>query len=122
MPCFEVKQSAKLNLTSYSGLALIGQCCQAAQVGQRLDTDGVELRELTDELTLRLLELTQAPITAYNGYVCADLDTFVMDDSETKKEAVSRTHQGVDGYSPIALESQLPIERPLADRSPASPD
>jgi hypothetical protein len=32
MPRFEVKQSAKLNLTSYSGLALIGQCCQAAQV------------------------------------------------------------------------------------------
>jgi hypothetical protein len=32
MPRFEVKQSAKLNLTSYSGLALIGQCYQAAQV------------------------------------------------------------------------------------------
>ena len=31
MPRFEVKQSAKLNLTSYSGLALIGQCCQAAR-------------------------------------------------------------------------------------------
>jgi hypothetical protein len=31
MACFEVKQSPKLNLTSYSGLALIGQCCQAAQ-------------------------------------------------------------------------------------------
>jgi hypothetical protein len=29
MPRFEVKQSAKLNLTSYSGLALIGQCCRA---------------------------------------------------------------------------------------------
>jgi hypothetical protein len=103
MPRFEVKQSAKLNLTSYSGLALIGQCCQAAQVGQRLDAKGAELRELTDELTLRLLERTQAPITAYNGYVCADLDTFVMDNSDTKKEAVSRTYQGVDGYSPIAL-------------------
>ena len=70
---------------------------------QRLDAKGAELRELTDELTLRLLERTQAPITAYQGYVCADLDTFVMDNSDTKKEAVSRTYQGVDGYSPIAL-------------------
>jgi hypothetical protein len=61
MPRFEVKQSAKLNLTSYAGLALIGQCCQAAQVGQRLDAKGAELRELTDELTLRLLERIQAP-------------------------------------------------------------
>ena len=164
MPRFEVKQSAKLNLTSYSGLALIGQCCQAAQVEavidpklpvsqgmktsdlvkamvgllalgksdfeaiepfrhdrffkealgitkvpssvwmrQRCDAKGAKLRELTDELTLRLLERTQAPITAYQGYVCADLDTFVMDNSDTKKEAVSRTYQGVDGYSPIAL-------------------
>jgi hypothetical protein len=34
---FEVKQSAKLNLTSYAGLALIGQCCQAAQVEAVID-------------------------------------------------------------------------------------
>jgi hypothetical protein len=125
MPHFEVKQSAKLNLTSYSGLALIGQCCQAAQVGQRLDTDVAELRELTDELTLRLLERTQAPITAYKGYVCADLDTFrdgparraqdatqwrscakrrirrrAEHNSDTKKEAVSRTYQGIDMATP----------------------
>jgi hypothetical protein len=70
---------------------------------QRLDAKGAKLRELTDELTLRLLERTQAPITAYQGYVCADLDTFVMDNSDTKKEAVSRTYQGVAGYTPIAL-------------------
>jgi hypothetical protein len=37
MPRFEVKQSAKLDLTSYSGLALIGQCCQAAQVEAVID-------------------------------------------------------------------------------------
>ena len=164
MPCFEVRQSAKLNLTSYSGLGLIGQCCQAAQVElvidprlpvsqgmktsdvvksmigllslgksdfeaiepfrsdrffkealglskvpgsvwirQRLDAKANELRELSDELSLRLLECTEAPITAHRGYVCADLDTFVMDNSRTKKEEVSRTYQGIDGYTPIAL-------------------
>jgi Transposase DDE domain group 1 len=164
MPRFEVRQSGKLNLTSYSGLALIGQCCQAAQVEavidpklpvsqgmrtsdivksvigllslgksdfeaiepfredrffkealslskipgsvwmrQRLDAKAGELRELTDELSLRMLERTEAPITAHKGYVCADLDTFVMDNSDTRKEYVSRTYQGVDGYTPIAL-------------------
>lgn len=163
MPRFEVRQTGKLNLTSYSGLALIGQCCQAAQVEavidprlpvsqgmrtsdvvksmvgllslgksdfeaiepfredrffkealgltkipssawmrQRLDARGAELRELTDELSLRLLERTEAPITAHQGYVCCDIDTFVMDNSDTKKEDVSRTYQGVDGYTPIA--------------------
>jgi len=70
---------------------------------QRFDAKGAELRELTDELTLRLLERAEASITPYQGYVCADLDTFVMDNSDTKKEAVSRTYQGVAGYTPIAL-------------------
>lgn len=163
MPRFEIRQSAKLNLTSYSGLALIGQCCQAAQVEavmdprlpvsqgmrtsdivksmvgllslgksdfeaiepfrsdrffkealnlskvpgsvwirQRLDACSAELRELTDELSLRLIERTEAPITAHQGYVCCDIDTFVMDNSGTRKEDVSRTYQGVDGYTPIA--------------------
>ena len=37
MPRFEVKQSTKLNLTSHAGLALIGQCCQAAQVQTVMD-------------------------------------------------------------------------------------
>ena len=37
MAYFEVRQSEKLNLTSYSGLALIGQCCQAAQVDLVID-------------------------------------------------------------------------------------
>ncbi|MCP5319671.1 MAG: IS1380 family transposase [Pseudomonadales bacterium] len=164
MPKFQVRQSRNLDLTSHAGLALIGQCCEAAQVDlvldsrlpvsqgmrtsdlaksivgllalgksdfeaieafrnnrffkqalglakvpgsvwmrQRLDTKAVQLRELTDELSLRLLERTQAPITPHKGYVCADMDTFVMDNSDSKKEHVSRTYQGVDGYTPIAL-------------------
>ncbi|MEF3194271.1 MAG: IS1380 family transposase, partial [Halothiobacillaceae bacterium] len=37
MPRFEVRQSAKLNLTSDVGLALIGQCFEAAQVEDVID-------------------------------------------------------------------------------------
>jgi hypothetical protein len=163
MPRFELKQSTKLQLTSYSGLALVGQCCEAAQldavidpklpvshglrtsdvakamvgllslgksdfeaiepfrtdrffkealglskvpssawIRQRLDAKAAELRELTDELSLRLLERTEAPITAHQGYTCVDIDTFVMNNSGTKKEEVGRTYQGIDGYTPIA--------------------
>jgi hypothetical protein len=163
MPRFEVKQSSKLQLTSYSGLALIGQCCQAAQVDlvidpkvpvsqgmrtsdivkslvgllslgksdfeaiepfrgdrffkeslglskvpgavwmrQRLDAKAEAIRDLADELSLRLLERTEAPITAHRGFVCCDIDTFAMDNSGTRKEEVSRTYQGFDGYTPIA--------------------
>jgi hypothetical protein len=160
---FEIRQNPKLQLTSYSGLALIGQCCQLAQVEaiidpklpvsqgmrtsdlvksvvgllalgksdfeaiepfrqdrffkealnlakvpgsvwirQRLDTRAAELRELTDELSLRLIERALAPITAHQGYVCVDVDTFVMNNDGSKKECVGRTYQGVDGYTPIA--------------------
>lgn len=163
MPRFEVRQSAKLNLTSYSGLALIGQCCEAAQVDlvidsrlpvsqgmktsdmvkamtgllslgksdfdaiepfrtdrffkeamgltkvpssawmrQRLDAKAEAIRDLSDELSVRLLERTEAPITPYKGYVRFEIDTFVMNNSNTKKEDIGRTYQGVDGYCPIA--------------------
>ena len=52
---------------------------------QRLDARGAELRELTDELSVRLLERTEAPITAHKGYGCADMDTFVMDQPEERR-------------------------------------
>ncbi len=74
----------------------------SAWMRQRLDAKASELRELTDELSVRLLERTQAPITPYKGFVRFEIDTFVMDNSDTKKEAVGRTYQGVDGYCPIA--------------------
>jgi hypothetical protein len=163
MPRFEVRQSARLNLTSHAGLGLLGQCFEAALVEplvdsripvsqgmktsdlvkamtailalgksdfdaiedfrsdrffrsalglakvpssawlrQRLDTVADRLREVTDELSLRLVERTTAPISPDGGFVCCDFDTFVMDQSGTRKECVGRTYQGVDGYAPIA--------------------
>jgi hypothetical protein len=68
---------------------------------QRLNAKAGALRDLSDELSLRLLETTEAPITAHKGYVCVDIDTFAMDNSRTRKEDVSRTYQGFDGYTPI---------------------
>ena len=163
MARFEIQQSGKLQLTSYSGLALVGQCCQMAQVDavidaripvsqgmrtsdlvksmvgllslgksdfeaiepfrqdrffkqalglskipgsvwmrQRLDSKASLIRDTASELAVRLLERAQAPITPYRGYVCCDIDTFAMDNSGSRKEAVSRTYQGFDGYTPIA--------------------
>jgi hypothetical protein len=37
MARFEIKQSSKLQLTPYSGLALVGQCCQTTQVDAVID-------------------------------------------------------------------------------------
>lgn len=69
---------------------------------QRLDEKASDILPHCDELSLRLLTRTQAPITPHLGYVCLDIDTFVMNNDNSKKEQVSRTYQGVDGYTPIA--------------------
>lgn len=69
---------------------------------QRLDRVSDKLREPLDEMSVRLIERADAPITPHKGYVCLDMDTFVMDQSGSKKEDVSRTYQGVDGYTPVA--------------------
>ena len=164
MARFEIQQSGKLQLTSYSGLALVGQCCQIAQVDgvidprmpvsqgmrtsdlvksmvgllslgksdfeaiepfrqdrffkqalglskipgsvwmrQRLDSKASLIRDTASALAVRLLERAQALITPYRGYVCCDIDTLAMDNSGSRKEAVSRTYQGFDGYTPIAV-------------------
>lgn len=74
----------------------------SAWMRQRLNDKAPELLPYCDELSLRLLTRTQAPITPHLGYVCLDIDTFVMNNDNSKKEQVSRTYQGVDGYTPIA--------------------
>ncbi|MEF8697952.1 MAG: IS1380 family transposase [Candidatus Accumulibacter sp. UW20] len=80
----------------------IGKVPSSAWLRQQLDAQGAKLREHTDEASLRLLKLGKAPITAHKGYVCLDFDTFAMDNSNSRKEEVSRTYQGFDGYTPIA--------------------
>jgi len=89
MPKFEVRQSGNLNLASTSGLVLIGQCCEAAQVDRVVDpwlpvSQGMKTSDL-DELSIRLLERTEALITPYKGDVRFEIGTFVMDNSDTKK-------------------------------------
>ncbi len=69
---------------------------------QRLNSKATELLSLCNEVNLRLLSRAQVPITAHLGYVCLDIDTFVMNNDNSKKELVSRTYQGNDGYTPIA--------------------
>jgi hypothetical protein len=75
----------------------------AARLRQRLDElADAEALEAVDGASERLLARAKAPITAAaTGHVPLDIDVFVMDNSETAKEGVSRTYAGVDGYAPI---------------------
>jgi hypothetical protein len=80
----------------------IGQLPGSVWLRQQLEAHAAVLREYTDEWSVRLIRRSEAPITAEDGFTCLDFDTFVMNNSGTKKEWVGRTYQGVDGYTPIA--------------------
>jgi hypothetical protein len=80
----------------------IGQVPGSVWLRQQLEMHAAAIRDHTDDWSVRLIRRSSAPMTADDGFVCLDFDTFVMDNSGTKKECVGRTYQGVDGYTPIA--------------------
>jgi hypothetical protein len=75
----------------------------ASTLRMQLDAQSDKLLPLTDELSVTLLKQSGASITPLPcGLVPLDLDVFGMDNSRTRKEGVSRTYGGYDGYVPIA--------------------
>ncbi|PWV83105.1 DDE family transposase [Halomonas sp. A11-A] len=88
---------------SFKHLLNLHKVPSTATLRQRLEKLATQgLQESTASWSTTLLSLAKAPITAETTHVCLDIDTFVMDNSNSKKEGVSRTYQKVDGYTPIA--------------------
>jgi hypothetical protein len=72
-----------------------------------MDTHAASWFELAAQFNLALLSAKYAtgPMdfgALACGYMAVDWDTFVMNNSGTQKEAVGRTYQGVDGFTPSA--------------------
>ena len=75
----------------------------AETLRQRLDDVAVGLRPLVDAAAVDFIRNSKALITKLDtGHIPLDCDVFPMDNSQTKKEGVSRTYSGTDGYAPIA--------------------
>ncbi len=75
----------------------------AETLRQRLDDVAVGLRPLVDAAAVDFIRNCKALITKLDtGHIPLDCDVFPMDNSQTKKEGVSRTYSGTDGYAPIA--------------------
>lgn len=69
---------------------------------QRMDDIGDSLRETILNENIELLISNKIVPTALpNGLVPVDIDVTPMDNSKSKKEGVSRTYKGFDGYAPI---------------------
>ena len=80
----------------------------SATLRQRFDAMGCDWSELVDRINRAVLGLriNGAPIdfgALSTGHLPLDIDTFVMDQSDSAKEGVSWTYAGVQGYCPIAL-------------------
>jgi hypothetical protein len=81
----------------------IRQVPSSARLRQRLDTDASALLPVMYKTSIAFLKSAQVPVSPLaTGHVALDIDVFPMDNSRTRKEGVSRTYKGHDGYAPIA--------------------
>lgn len=85
----------------------VGTVPSCSTLRQRMDTHAASWFELAAQFNLALLSAKYAtgPVdfgALACGYMAVDWDTFVMNNSGTQKEAVGRTYQGVDGFTPSA--------------------
>ena len=70
---------------------------------QRLDQFASILGIIVDFCATEFLKKVKATISPLpSGHVPLDLDVFVQDNSDTKKEGVSYTYRGCNGYAPMA--------------------
>ena len=74
----------------------------AETLRQRFDMIGDSLRKDILQANVDMLkEMNIEPSALDNGYVPVDIDVTPFDNSKSKKEGVSRTYKGFDGYAPI---------------------
>lgn len=92
----EDEEASKLNLGLRKGVP--GE----ATLRQRMDQMGDKLRGVILRSNTEMFRKNKVkPSRNGNGYVPVDIDVTPMDNSDTKKEGVSRTYAGYDGYAPM---------------------
>ena len=75
----------------------------AATLRQRLDERAAAFLPVVEEASVVFLRSVNAQPTALDtGHVPLDADVTPFDNSNTRKEGVSRTYRGHDGYAPMA--------------------
>lgn len=68
---------------------------------QRMDRAPADTDAKLHEASLRLLETHGVPAANTHGFVPLDIDTTPMDNSGTRREEVSYTYKGFEGYHPL---------------------
>ena len=74
----------------------------AETLRQRMDEVGSSIRPHLLQTNVDLFKANKIkPAPLSNGYVPVDIDVTPFDNSKSRKEGVSRTYKGCDGYAPI---------------------
>ena len=81
----------------------IERAISSSRLRQRFDANATNLIEkVIIPCNLNFLRNISAPISGiYTGHVVMDFDTSPFNNSKTKKEHVSWTYKGFDGYNPM---------------------
>ena len=75
----------------------------SARLCQRFDEGTANLLPLLKSASVEFLHNAPIPLTGLStGHIPLGMDVLPMDNSDTKKEGVSYTYKGHDGYSPMA--------------------
>ena len=70
---------------------------------QRMDANAGGYKAVMEDAAIAFLRRSQARLTPLeNGLMPLDCDVTPFDNSQSKKEGVSRTYKGDDGYAPMA--------------------
>ena len=81
----------------------VGAVPSAETLRQRMDERAEVFLPLVSEASVSFLENAQVPCTPLEtAHVPLDADVTSFDNSKTRKEGVSRTYKGYDGYAPMA--------------------
>lgn len=74
-----------------------------ASIRTRYEKEAEAIIPFINQASVEFLLNSGATITPlYTGHVALDMDVTPHDNANTKKEGVSRTYKGADGYAPIA--------------------
>ena len=85
-----------------TALGITRRIPSAETLRQRMDDIGSSLRPQILEANIDMFHIHQmGPSALTSGEVPVDIDVTPFDNSKTKKEGVSRTYKGFDGYAPI---------------------
>ena len=104
-PCYDAIEIFRNTPEFFTKALGISGCPSAATLRQRIDLIGSKADNIIKEGSVAMIVAKApaiTPIKTSSGHlVPLDIDVSPLDNSKTKKEGVSRTYKGCDGFAPI---------------------